>query len=404
MRLLNWLRGGDEVRSASWDTGDLFSAGNSSGGQVVNDETALSVMAVFAAVRIISEGMASLPLDATKPNANGFTEPMKNQPAWLTIPNAPLNITIQDLVSQMLVSLLLRGNAYVFVLRDGLNRVVGLEVLDPDSVSVRRVADRLVYDISGVPFDGNDVLHVRGLTLPGAIEGLDPLTHAAATIGTGLASQDYGNSYFENASLPSGFITVPGSLSEAAAGLMKKSWDKAHSGAENAGKAAVLTEGAEFKPLSLSPEQTQFLEVRRFTVQDVARLFGVPPHLLADSSNSTSWGSGLAEQNTAFSKMTLTPWAERVEVGLTRVLRSEGGPRQNTQARVRINLDGFERGSYADRIDTYASGIAAGIYDPNEVRGWEDLPPLEPAPIPEPVAAPADPEPESEPVEGETNE
>jgi len=167
---------------------------------------------------------------------------------------------------------------------------------------------------------------------------------------------------------------------------------------------AVLTEGAEFKPLALSPEQTQFLDVKRFTVQDVARLFGVPPHLLADSSNSTSWGSGLAEQNSAYAKATLIPWASRLERALTMLLRSEGGPRQNLKASVVINLDGYERGAFSDRIDTYAAGIAAGIYEVNEVRGWEDLPPIEP---PEPVALPVEedePEDDGAPTDDEPEE
>ena len=210
--------------------------------------------------------------------------------------------------------------------------------------------------------------------MPGEIKGLDPITHAAATMGTALAAQEYGSNFFANASLPPAYISVPGGLSEAGASIMRKAWERLHLGSENSGRVAVLTEGAEFRPLSLTPEQTQFIETKRFGIQDIARLMGTPPHLLADSSNSTSWGSGLAEQNTAFSKMTLTPWVQRLDWAFTWLLRSEG---RLPNAFVRFHLEGFERGSYSDRIDTYAAGLAAGIYTIDEIRGWEDLPPLD---------------------------
>jgi len=373
--IMRALRGSPEKRS--FDLNDDLFFSNSKAGQVVNEESALSIMAVYASVRLISEGLASLPIASFTETAGGWNTEAVKQPEWLTTANLGLGMSTQDLISQTLVSLLLRGNAFVFVVRGQFNKVVALEVMDPDTVTVKRQGAFVVYEVGDVRYTTAEVLHVRGLTLPGALEGIDPITYAASTLGTGLAAQEYGSSYFENASLPSGFIGVPGNLSEVGADMLRRSWDRLHSGQENAGSVAVLTEGAEFRPLALSPEQTQFLDVKRFTVQDIARLFGVPPHLLADSSNSTSWGSGLAEQNSAYAKATLIPWASRLERAFTTLLRSEGGPRQNLKSSVVINLDGYERGAFSDRIDTYAAGIAAGIYDPNEVRGWEDLPPLD---------------------------
>ncbi len=374
---------GFATRSVSWDTTDaldLFGRrGSKSAGQLITPDSALSIMAVYAAVRIIAEGMGSLPVHAYRKDAAGdFSVKMRTQPKWLEMPNRGLALCWQDILSQSLTSLLLRGNAYLFIWRDKFGQVTSLEVLDPDAVAVRREGGFIIYNIAGRDHTSDSVLHVRGLALPGSLVGLDPISHAAATMGTALAAQEYGANFFENASLPSGFIGVPGNLSDVGATLIRKAWDTLHSGVENVGTVAVLTEGAEFKPLALSPEQTQFLETRQFSVQDIARLFGLPPHVLADSSNSTSWGSGLAEQNTAMSKLTFTPWAKRLEVAFTLLLRSEGPPRANANTFIRIHLEGFERGSYSDRIETYAAGITAGIYDPDEIRKWEDLPPMTP--------------------------
>lgn len=374
---------------AATDHLDLFRVRKA--GQSITPTSVVAISAVWASLRLISEGVGSLPAHGYRARPDGIRERMQVEPSWLTDPNPALRMSRQDLVSNVLVSLLLRGNAYIFVQRaPGTRLISGLEVLNPDlvtpAISLGRADDPaprgwVQYTVNGVVYGPNDVLHIRGLTMPGEIEGLDPITHASATMGTAIAAQEYGSNFFENASLPPAYIAVPGALSEAGASLMKKAWERLHQGAANSGRVAVLTEGAEFRPLSLLPEQVQFLDTKRFSIQDVCRLFGVPPHLLADSSNSTSWGSGLAEQNTAFSRHTLTPWVERLDWAFTWLLRSEG---RQPNAFIRFHLEGFERGSYADRIDTFSAGIAAGIYTVNEVRAWEDLPPLDsPTPTPE---------------------
>ena len=382
----------EEKRSldfSSTDHLDLFRVNKA--GQSVTPKSVVAISAVWASIRLISEGIGSLPAHGYRARPDGIRERMQVEPSWLNEPNSALRLSRQDLVSNVLVSLLLRGNAYVFIQRAPDSRLIsGLEVLNPDVVtpqlSLGRVFDPaprgwVQYVVNGTTYGPNDVLHLRGLTMPGEIVGLDPISYAAATYGTGLAAQEYGSSFFENASLPPAYIAVPGALSEAGAALMKKSWERLHKGSGNSGRVAVLTEGSHFVPLSLTPEQTQYLETKRFVIQDICRIYGVPPHLLADSSNSTSWGSGLAEQNAAFSRHTLTPWVERLDWAFTWLLRSEG---RQPNAFIRFHLEGFERGSYADRIETFAAGIAAGIYTVDEVRSWEDLPPLtQPVPQPE---------------------
>lgn len=384
IHLLTSLLRPDEERAdtfATTDHFDLFRVRKA--GQIVTPTNVVAISAVWASLRLISEGIGSLPAHAYRARPDGIRERMAVEPTWLETPNPALRLSRQDLVSAMLTSLLLRGNAYIFISRAPDSRLIsGLEILNPDLVTPEiskgtpsDPAPRgwVQYRVAGVLYGPADVLHVRGLTMPGEIVGLDPITHAAATMGTALAAQEYGSSFFANASLPPAYISVPGGLSESGATLMRKAWERLHLGSDNSGRVAVLTEGAEFRPLSLTPEQTQFIETKRFSIQDVARLFGIPPHLLADASNSTSWGSGLAEQNTAFSRYTLTPWVERLDWAFTWLLRSEG---RQPNAFVRIHLEGFERGSYSDRIDTYSAGLDAGIYTVDEIRRWEDLPPI----------------------------
>lgn len=135
----------------------------------------------------------------------------------------------------------------------------------------------------------------------------------------------------------------------------------------------MLTEGAKFSKVALSPDEAQFLQTRQFQVPEVARIFGVPPHLIADATNSTSWGSGLAEQNQAFAQFSLRPWLERIEAGLTRLLYAETADRKKF---IKFGLDGIQRGAPTERMGMYSIGLQQGIYSIDEVRAWEDLEPL----------------------------
>jgi len=293
--------GAPETRSVSLDDPAalaLFGANPAdSAGVEVTMDSVVGVTAVYAAIRIIAEGIASLPTHPSREVDDGRRERLDRTPAWMRMPNTGLQITMQDLVSMILVSLLLRGNAYVLVMRND-TTPEALEVLNPDEVQARRVGGRMVYSYGGTDYvdlaharpGQTAIQHVRGLTLPGEDLGVDPITAAAAALGISIAAQRYGAGFMENASLPPGYLSVPGTLSPEGATAMKDAWENAHRGAAKAGRIGVLTEGTELKQLSLTPEQTQFIEVRRFGIQDVARIFGIPPHLLADSSNSTSWG------------------------------------------------------------------------------------------------------------------
>lgn len=359
----------------------------SSAGQRVNGSTALQVSAVFACIRLLSETIATLPV-ATYSRRGGARREI-NSPTWLDYPTAePGGLGRIDLISQIVLSLLLEGNAYLAVRWSPDNTaIVGLDVLDPSRIVTHAVvvdgSRRKVFEAFDIDADGNEVavgyftsreiLHIPGMMLPGEFTGVSPINYARESIGLALAAQTYGAKFFANGAVPAAIVEVPGAMSEEGLARAREAWRLANTGPENAHRVALLTEGARFSKVSLSPDEAQFLQTRAFQVPEIARIFGVPPHLIADASGSTSWGSGLAEQNQAFSMFSLRPWLERIEAGFTRLLFAETADRMKF---VKFSLDGIQRGAPKERMELYSLGLQNGIYSIDEVRAAEDLEPL----------------------------
>ncbi|MFE0020528.1 phage portal protein [Amycolatopsis sp. NPDC059021] len=350
--------------------------------EALTPETALKVSAVFACVRLLADAIATLPVDTYR-RVGGRRRAM-SPPDWLIKPNPDtFRITF---FGQIMTSLLLEGNAYILVSRAA-GRVVALDVIPASMVEPRYVATRsgrkrLVYQLSVAgekepadvvgALDPKDVIHLRGLPLAGELRAVSPLKAASLTIGSALSTLEYGAAFFKDGALPGAVVTVPGPMTPEGLRAARQTWRTIHGGKGNRHGLAILTEGANFQKVTISPDEAQFLQTRQFQVPDIARLYGVPPHLIADATNSTSWGSGLSEQNTSFAQYSTRPWVERIEEALTALLVSDTG---DARAFVRLNIDGIQRGSLRDRMDTYRVGLASGIYTRNEVRALEDLPP-----------------------------
>jgi HK97 family phage portal protein len=370
-----------ESRSLSfqdiWGRGLDMTSARTASGEVVTYDSALTLSAVYAAIRLLSDNVSTLNLDVLY-RSQGSEQKFRPIPTWMGQMNPELRN--HEVLGQIVTSLLLDGNAYISTLRDRTGRVVSISVLDPKTVTPRMKTDedglsRITFQsdqAQGVEFTSRDIVMVRNLLKPGQIEGVSPITAAREFIGLGLAVNKYGAAFFGNGALPGAVIEVPGTLSEVGAQQLKSSWESVHKGAANGSRLAVLTEGSKFsRQLSLSPEDSQFLQTKQATVQDVCRLYGVPPHLLADSSGSTSWGSGLAEQTAAFATYSLRPLVTRVESALTSILRSEG----IAVAYCRFDLESMRRATN-DRWDTYSTAIQTGVLSIDEVRSYENLPAL----------------------------
>lgn len=342
----------------------------------VSPEGAMRLSAVFGCWRLVSESIATLPVDlveGTGPDRRPYTR----VPKYLDFDATSDGIEQVDYFGQVLLSLLADGNAFVATPRDRLGVPRELWPLDPLRVHVERYKGRKIFRADGVPgtFGPDEIMHIKGMTMPGQLRGISPIRACREVIGGAAEAQAFGASFFRNNAVPPAVIEIPGETQEENQERAKRiatTWRETNGGTANAGKVGVLIGGASLKTVAVTPEDAQWLDTRRFGIQEVARLYGVPPHLLADASNSTSWGSGLAEQNLAFGQFTLRSWITRVESAHRRLLRSHGVP-----AVLKLNLDAMLRASAKDRFETYTLGTAAGIYTVNEVRALEDLPPVE---------------------------
>lgn len=355
----------------SWEAGMVW---NGAGSTPVTVDQSMRLSAVFACLRLLSEAVSSLPLDTFRRD-RGTRRPYRPRPDYLSF--QPPNGSRIEYLSQTMLSLLTAGNAYVLTPRDRLGVPLDLIVLDPTRIEVKRQDSKVRYwcktDDGRLELDpAFDVMHIKGMTLPGSVVGLSPIAYAAETIGIGLSAQRFGQSLFDNGALPGAVIEAPDKLDPEVAQRFSAAWNARHKGVGNANKVGVLTGGAKLTKVSINPNDAQFLETRQFQVPDVARIFGVPPHLIADASNSTSWGSGLAEQNLAFGQFSLRPWVDRIEEAHGRLLTTHGMP----DVFIKLNMDALLRASLKDRYDSYAVGIRNGFLTPNEGRRLEDLPPL----------------------------
>ena len=366
----------DLTFSDIWKRGMDVTDAKTAAGEVVDYNSALALSAVFAATRLLSDTISTLPLDVFF-RRQGTENVFRPLPEWIQSMNPTLRNN--EVLGQVMMSLLLDGNAYLATLRDNTGNILEVTPLDPTDITPKLRDEEgrktMVFHSKKVPgeeFSSRDITHFRGLMKPGEIVGVSPIRAAREMIGLGLGAQKYGAAFFGNGGLPGSMIEVPGQLSEEGVHALKQAWNDVHRGAGNSHRLAVLTEGAKFSKVSLNPEDSQFLETKMASVGDVARLYGIPPHLLADASGSTSWGSGLHEQNVAFSMYSLRPHITRLEAGITSMLRSQG----ISVAYAKFDLATLSRGTN-ERWDSYQSGIMNGIYSINEVRALEGLPPIE---------------------------
>jgi len=275
--------------------------------------------------------------------------------------------------------LLLWGNAYAQIIRDGTGRVLGLYPLLPHKMEVSRTTGgELIYtyyrdaDESRVNQAGgsitlrrDQVLHIPGLGFDGLI-GYSPIAMSKNAIGMALATEEYGARFFANGANPGGVLEHPGVIKDIQ--RVKDSWNSAYQGTGNAHRVAVLEEGMKFQAIGIPPEQAQFLETRKFQINEIARIFRVPPHMVGDLEKSSF--SNIEQQSLEFVKYTLDPWVVRWEQSLRQALLL---PSEKTRLFIKFNLDGLLRGDYQSRMQGYAVGRQNGWLSANDIRQLEDM-------------------------------
>ena len=349
-----------------------FLFGGTTSGKAVNERTAMQTSAVYACVRILAESVAGLPLHVYERTANGSKSTKPSHFLYRLLHDEPNREMTSFVFRETLMShLLLWGNAYAQIIRDGRGFPIALYPLLPDRMAVdRNESGELVYtyqsDKGQVKLRRENILHIPGLGFDGLI-GYSPIAMAKNAVGLALATEDYGATFFANGANPGGVLEHPGVIKPEQADRLRESWQSQFGGA-NAHKVAVLEEGLKFHQMSIPPEQAQFLETRKFQINEIARIFRVPPHMVGDLEKSSF--SNIEQQSLEFVKYTLDPWVVRWEQSLQQALIL---PSEKATIFIKFNLDGLLRGDYQSRMQGYSTGIQNGFMSVNDVRGLEDM-------------------------------
>lgn len=347
-----------------------FFFGGTSSGKFVNERSAMQTVAVYACVRILSETIAGLPLSVYEHTDVGKEKAM-NHSLYYLLHNEPNPEMTSFVFREALMShLLLWGNAYAQIIRDGNGRVLALYQLLPDRMIVdRNVNDRLYYqyqtDKGLVILSPDELLHIPGLGFDGVI-GYSPIAMAKNAVGMAIATEEYGASFFANGANPGGVLEHPGVVKDPK--RVRESWNAVYQGSKNAHRIAVLEEGMKFQSIGIPPEQAQFLETRKFQINEIARIFRIPPHMIGDLEKSSF--SNIEQQSLEFVKYTLDPWVVRWEMAMQKALLS---PSEKQRYFIKFNVDGLLRGDYASRMNGYATGRQNGWLSANDIRELENM-------------------------------
>ncbi len=356
-----------------------FFFGGTTSGKPVNEHTAMQMTAVYSCVWILAEAVAGLPLHIYKYTASGGKEKALSHPLYFLLHDEP-NPEMSSFVFRetLMTHLLLWGNAYAQIIRNGKGEIIALYPLMPNRMRVDRdTKGELYYSytrysdeapaINGitVTLRPSDVLHIPGLGFDGLV-GYSPIAMAKNAIGLAMATEEYGAKFFANGAAPGGVLEHPGTIKDPQ--KVKESWNMAYQGSSNAHRVAVLEEGMKYQPIGISPEQAQFLETRKFQINEIARIFRVPPHMVGDLEKSSF--SNIEQQSLEFVKYTLDPWVIRWEQAISRSLLS---PSEKKLYFSKFNVDGLLRGDYASRMNGYATARQNGWMSANDIRELENL-------------------------------
>ena len=365
------------------DAGYSFLFGRTTSGKPVNERTAMQTTAVYACVRILAEAVASLPLHVYEYQDDGGKKLVHDHPLYYLLHDEPNPEMTSFVFRETLMShLLIWGNAYAQIIRDGAGRVLGLYPLLPDKMDVQRDDKGNIYYVYSRNSDENpmfkeygdirlkaeDVLHIPGLGFDGLI-GYSPIAMAKNAVGMTLACEEYGASFFANGANPGGVLEHPGVLKDPS--KVRESWNSVYRGVNNAHKIAVLEEGMKYQQIGIPPEEAQFLETRKFQINEIARLYRIPPHMVGDLDKSSF--SNIEQQSLEFVKYTLDPWVIRWEQSLQRSLLLPG---EKGKYFIKLNVDGLLRGDYQSRMNGYAVGRQNGWFSANDIREMENMNPI----------------------------
>ncbi len=349
-----------------WGSGSDLDLLNQSGTNI-NSKTSFEIVAFFSAVSLISDTISTLPLGAYRREL-GQRVYLNNRPAWVDQPDIDASRAAH--YQQVLVSLMTDGNAFTRIFRNNSGDVVNLVVLDPKKVTVSRSAigrKLFVYEGDTTALTSDDVIHLTDLLEPGAIRGISRVEKLKEALGVASALQSFAARFFGQGATTQGIIEYPGNLLPEQAKALRDGFDSAHKGYRKAHRTGILTGGATYKTTTVNNDAAQFLESRRFAVEEIARAFNIPLSFMG-VPGTQSYAS--VEQNAIqFVTHTLRPYIEKIEWAYSRLL--------NAGEFIKFNVDGLMRGDFNSRTTAYNSALLTGWLNINDVRRSEDLPPVD---------------------------
>lgn len=343
----------------------------STSGVVVTADTAMNLAVVFACVKVLAETIGSLPLMVYERRADGKQRKV-NHPLYRLLHDSPNpEMTSMQWRETAMAHLLLHGNHFSEIVFDPQNptRVKELWPLPPGKVSITRAAGELLYKIEGYPklLPKEKILHIRGLSLDG-ITGLSPIAYARETIGIGLAGQEYASRFFSNDATPGGVVSHPGQLGDAAYKHIEESIEKKTQSLSKKHKFLILEEGMKWERISMSPEDAQLLESRKFSVEEIARIFRLPLHKIQSMDKATF--SNIEQQAIEFATDSVRPWLVRFEQEIAMKLVSEA---ERETIFAEFLVDGLLRGDIKSRYEAYNIGRNGGWLSANDIRRLENM-------------------------------
>ncbi len=372
--MLGNLIHGREERAVSFQT--IFASGGNIAqqtyaGTVITQDTSLRIGAVYACVRLLADTISTLPVD-TFYREGGARKPYRPKPLW--VENPDIGTAREDFLQQAMVSLLLDGNVFIRIFRSRTGEIISLVVLDPTRVDVRRnPATReieYVLDASvGTTLRADEVLHITELRKPGALRGISRIDEVKQSLGLAAALEEFSARFFGQGSVTQGIIEWPGNLTREQAKDLASGFEEGHKGLKRSHRPGVLFGGAKFVKTGVDPNEAQMLESRQFAVEEIARIFRCPLHLLQVSTPGAMSYASVEQNAIQFAQYTLRPIISKFETALSSLLP---GP-----AFVKFNLDAILRGDIQTRFAAYSTGQLAGFLSVNDIHRLEDMPPAE---------------------------
>jgi len=353
-----------------WGAGDSF-AFTTEAGTNIDQNQAIKINAFYACVLLISDTISTLPVDSFI-RRDGDRIPYRPQPSWIQRPD--VDLLRSEHYQQVLISLLLDGNAFVRVFRDNSGQVINLVVIDPYRVrvtrnKVTREIEYIIDEYQETPVMKQDMIQITEMRKAGELRGMSRVTELKDNLGLSSALQSFASRFFGQGATTSGIIETPQGLNSDQAKQLVDGFNSRHNGYRKAHKTGLLTGGAKFVRTGVNPDEAQMLDSRKLAIEEVARMFRVPPHMIGITTPGAMSYASVEQNNINFVTHTLRPYVAKIEDAYSALL-PQG-------AFIRFNVDGLLRGDFATRMNGYSIGSQAGFLSVNDIRRFEDLRPVD---------------------------